>query len=73
MNEKHLCHWVGCEVEVPPEMWGCRAHWRKLPAHLRARVWATYRPGQETDKQPSREYIAVALQIQEWIKETHNE
>lgn len=54
---KHVCHAIGCDVEVPPKMLMCRAHWYKVPAHLRARVWATYRPGQEVTKDPSLEYI----------------
>jgi hypothetical protein len=65
----HHCHWPGCELEVPPKMWGCRKHWFKLPAHLRARIWATYVPGQEITKTPSPEYIEVAQEVQKWIKD----
>lgn len=63
----HHCHWPGCEKKVPPAMWGCKAHWFKLPAGLRAKIWATYRPGQEVSKDPSNKYLAVARQVQEWI------
>lgn len=63
----HKCHWPGCQVEVPPRMWGCRKHWLRLPHHLRARLWKHYRPGQETDKRPSREYIEAATAIRNWI------
>jgi hypothetical protein len=48
-------------------MWGCKQHWFKLPAYLRARIWRTYRPGQEISKTPSRGYIAVAQEVQAWI------
>ena len=63
----HHCHWPGCEKLVPPAMWGCKAHWFKLPASLRSKVWRTYRPGQEITKTPSKEYIAVAREVQAWI------
>jgi hypothetical protein len=32
------------------------------------RIWATYRPGQEKSKTPSQEYLAAALEAQEWIQ-----
>jgi len=48
-------------------MWGCGPHWFTLPAGLRAKVWRTYRPGQEIDKRPSADYIDVAKQVQAWI------
>lgn len=63
----HHCHWPGCERKVPPAMWGCRQHWFRLPAELRAKVWRTFRPGQEISKTPSREYVAVAREVQVWI------
>lgn len=65
---KHHCHWPGCNKAVPPAMWGCKAHWFKLPAGLRSQIWATYKPGQEISKTPSAEYIAVAKRVQEWIE-----
>ena len=49
-------------------MWGCREHWFTLPNHLRNRIWTTYRPGQETDKDPSPEYLAVAQDVQVWCQ-----
>lgn len=63
----HTCHWPGCNVEVPPKYWGCQPHWRKLPYHIRENIWRTYRPGQETTKDPSPEYLAAAQEAQEWI------
>jgi hypothetical protein len=65
----HHCHWPGCERAVPPRLWGCREHWYRLPSHLRKRIWATYRPGQEIDKDPSSDYIAAAKAVQKWILE----
>ena len=63
----HHCHWPDCDKSVPPAMWGCRQHWFKLPPRLRSRIWATYRPGQEVTKTPSREYMVIAQEVQEWI------
>lgn len=67
-TRSHECHWPGCDKQVPPAMWGCKEHWFKLPALIRARIWACYRPGQEIDGRPSQLYIEIARQAQEWIK-----
>lgn len=64
---KHTCHWPSCTREVPPAMWGCREHWFKLPKPLRDSIWKEYRPGQEIDKRPSDQYLAVAVLVQGWI------
>lgn len=64
----HHCHWPGCEKQVPPAMWGCKAHWFKLPKVLRDEVWRTYEPGQEVDMTPSDDYLAVADKVQAWIR-----
>ena len=64
---RHTCHWPGCEVEVPPALWGCRPHWYSLPRHLRALIWKTYRRGQEVRKDPSPEYVEAARAVQRWI------
>jgi hypothetical protein len=53
----HRCHADGCAVPVPPKMLMCRHHWYMVPKILRDWVWATYRSGQEIDKQPSAEYM----------------
>jgi transcriptional regulator with XRE-family HTH domain len=66
-TRKHHCHWPGCEAQVPPAMWGCKAHWFRLPKALRDRIWRTYAPGQEVDLTPSAEYLEVADAVQEWI------
>lgn len=64
----HTCHWPGCTMPVPAAMWGCFTHWTRLPRSLQSKIWATYQPGQEISKTPSREYIDVALEVQEWIR-----
>lgn len=68
-TRNHTCHWPDCEAQVPPAMWGCKTHWFRLPKCLRDAIWDTYVPGQEVTMTPSREYIAVAREVQEWIKE----
>lgn len=65
----HTCHWPGCGKPVPPAMWGCKAHWFRLPKNLRDRIWATYRPGQEITKTPSAAYLDAAKAVQKWIAE----
>ena len=70
-NRPHHCHWPGCNKTVPPAMWGCYAHWMKLPKRLRDKVWAAYRPGQEVNLTPSREYLDVADEVQRWIRENY--
>ncbi len=68
----HHCHWPGCNREVPPKLWGCKQHWFRLPRRLRDRIWATYVPGQEITKTPSRAYIEAAHEVQQWIAENGN-
>jgi len=68
-SRKHHCHWPGCDKEVPPAKWGCYPHWMKLPKRLRDAIWAAYEPGQEKTLTPSRGYLAVAREVQDWIKE----
>lgn len=67
-DRNHTCHWPGCEKQVPPAMWGCKSHWFKLPKRLRDRIWDDYVPGQEQRMDPSDDYLATALEVQEWIK-----
>ncbi|WP_428673619.1 hypothetical protein [Reyranella sp.] len=70
-SRHHHCHWPGCQEQVPPAKWGCRKHWFKLPKTLRDRIWQAYRPGQEDTQTPSRDYIAVARDVQAWIAANH--
>lgn len=65
----HHCHWPGCTKQVPPAMWGCWNHWRLLPKKLRDKIWASFRPGQEKNMTPSRAYLEVAEEVQEWIRQ----
>ena len=67
----HGCHWPGCTEQVPPAKWGCTRHWYMLPQRLRAAIWDAFRPGQEVAMTPSREYVRVAREVQQWIKEHH--
>lgn len=53
----HTCHAHGCAKAVPPKLLMCLNHWRMVPRHLQSMVWRHYRPGQEIDKNPSREYL----------------
>lgn len=68
-TRNHPCHWPDCEVQVPPAKWGCSRHWFMLPKRLRDRIWSTYEIGQEESLNPSKEYVAAAREVQEWIKE----
>lgn len=65
----HTCHWPGCGKRVPPKLWGCKQHWFALPKDIRDRIWATYRPGQEVTKTPSRDYVAAARAARDWIEQ----
>ena len=67
----HHCHWPGCPREVPPKLWGCKAHWFRLPLELRNRIWQTYVPGQEITKTPSAEYLEAAQAVEDWILRNH--
>lgn len=69
---EHLCHAKNCAIPVPPKMLMCLRHWYMVPRAIRVQVWKHYRPGQEVDKQPSREYLTVMKQAIEAVaaKET---
>lgn len=61
----HTCHWPGCPKQVPPEMWGCREHWLRLPEPLRDEISVSYGAdptGAEYDR-------LVAKAVQWWIAE----
>jgi hypothetical protein len=70
-TRKHDCHWPGCGRACPPAMWGCKEHWFALPKPLRDRIWRAYRPGQEIDQRPGRDYIEAARAAQSWIAANH--
>lgn len=56
---EHLCHAKNCNVPVAPKFLMCPRHWYMVPRLLRLEVWRLYRPGQEVDKRPTREYLDV--------------
>ena len=56
----HECHARGCGVAVRPELLMCAAHWRIVPARIKAAVWANYRVGQCSDKKPSKAWHDAA-------------
>lgn len=69
-DENHTCHAEGCDTHVPPRMFMCRAHWRKVPYGLRVAIWAEYRPGQERldgSAIPSDAYLDVAREAIEAV------
>lgn len=68
-TRQHYCHWPGCGHFVPPAMWGCKAHWYRLPGEIRDRIWRAYRIGQELPGHgPSPEYVAANAAL-DWIAE----
>lgn len=67
-TRSHTCHWPGCKQQVPPAKWGCSKHWFELPPQLRSKIWNAYRPGQEDDGKPSEEYLAVAKEVDDWVR-----
>lgn len=70
-SRDHHCHWNGCTRQCPPAMWGCKKHWFMLPKYLRDKIWETYRIGQEINLTPSLEYLEVAHEVHQWIKENY--
>jgi hypothetical protein len=42
-----------------------------LPSKYRAMITKAYVPGQEVKKTPSREYIAIAMEVREWILDNY--
>lgn len=60
-HREHHCHWHRCTVSVPPNMWGCHTHWRKLPRGIRDMILKEYVSGQENDiALVSNRYLIVA-------------
>lgn len=56
----HRCHAHACRAQVPPRMFMCAPHWRRVRPELRAAIWREYRAGQERRQDPSLRYLAVA-------------
>lgn len=59
----HKCEWPGCEIDVPPKLWGCEKHWRMLPLQLRYKINNIYDTGAS-----SIQHTEAANQIREWIR-----
>ena len=72
-TRSHTCHWPGCRLEVPAAQWGCRAHWKALPAHIRRAIWDAYEIGQEDHQElVSKAYLEAAEAAQAWIRANHS-
>lgn len=69
-SSPHHCHAEGCRRSVPARLLMCAPHWRMVPEDLQARVWETYRPGQERTKDPSPEYLDAAMAAVKAVAET---
>lgn len=62
----HRCPWPGCPAQVGPDLWGCKAHWFRVPRELRMRLWRAYTRGQSVAT-ASQEYLDAAAAINAWI------
>lgn len=62
------CPWPGCRKHTRPAYLMCRAHWYRLPAGLRSRIWDTYRPGQ-TLATASPEYLEALSQALDFARQ----
>ena len=56
----HTCHAHGCGRAVPPRMFMCASHWRRVPKKTQRAIWREYKPGQERTKDPSPGYLSVS-------------
>lgn len=68
VDADHHCHADDCPTAVPERLFLCPKHWFMLPKTMRDRVWALYRPGQETRKDPSAEYLEHTRKCIEFVK-----
>jgi hypothetical protein len=62
------CPWPGCGKRTRPGYLMCRAHWYRLPARIRSRIWDTYRPGQ-TLATASPEYLQALRDALEFARQ----
>lgn len=58
-DNKHACPYRGCPRRVSRQYLACRAHWMKVPAALRAEVYAAY------DGRADRDYLTVRAEAVE--------
>lgn len=56
---QHHCHAIGCDRVVPPKLFMCATHWKRLPRRHQEAIWRTYRRGQEIRKDPSVAYLVA--------------
>ncbi len=61
-RQEHKCHAMRCGAPCPPKHLFCARHWKLTPQPLKERICAAYRPGQEKDKKPSKEWLKAALE-----------
>lgn len=64
---EHTCHAIGCTTEVEPELFMCYRHWSIIPKARQRELWRAYRRGQEVDKDPSSDYLAVAMRLRVFV------
>lgn len=55
----HKCHWPDCRSEIPRSKWGCRPHWKRLPAELRAKITQLFRTAWN---------VEAENEVQQWIR-----
>ena len=58
VDGKHTCPYRTCERRVAAQYFACRAHWMKVPPHLRAALYAAVNG-------PVDEYLAVRAECVE--------
>lgn len=59
----HPCTAKGCTTTVGADRLMCPRHWSLVPADLKLRVWATYRPGQSAGSATPEWFIAADAAI----------
>lgn len=65
---RHECAAPGCRAQVDLRRLMCKHHWFALPDRLRAAVWRTYRPGQETRGGVTNEYVEAVRAAQDYLR-----
>lgn len=58
-KKPHLCHAVGCTIEVPPRLLMHHEHWMMVSKATRDWVQREYVKGQEKTKTPTLEYMVA--------------
>jgi hypothetical protein len=68
----HRCIWPGCGKRTRPAYLMCGAHWSRVPAGLRSRIWDAYRPGQ-TAATASGEYLEALRDVLDYARHATEE